>query len=205
MHGTGRTRAGAGARFRAPLRRGPAPPGENAAQSRDAAGRRPGEPGSRVAALSLRPFSGHANALGATEPRGEGAREHGTHSARLSALTANESQLRGEARVRGARRTRSSHPRALPARSGQPQRGRVLREQEEAWPCRDEPMGSGVVPGGGAQDPGADWPDRPPVCRCGGSHVPGAGTTSCWRPTRGGAGGASAASGWSGGRGVLVS
>lgn len=117
MHGTGRTRAGACARFRAPLRRGPAPPGENAAQSRDAAGRRPGEPGGRVAALSLRPFSGHANALGATEPRGEGAREYGTHSARLSALTANESQLRErrapEARKERAARTPARSPRGL--------------------------------------------------------------------------------------------
>lgn len=111
------------------------------------------------------------------------------NSARLSALTGKESQLRARARVRGARRTRSSHPRALPARSGQPQRGRVLREKEEAWSFRDEPMGSGALSGGGVHDQGADWPPRPPVCRYGGSHVRGAGTTSCWRPTRGGAGG----------------
>lgn len=36
VHGTGRTRASACARFRAPLRTGPAPPGENAARSRGA-------------------------------------------------------------------------------------------------------------------------------------------------------------------------
>lgn len=197
MHGTGRTRAGACARFRAPLRRGLAPPGENAAQSRDAAGRRPGGPGGRVE-LSLYPFGRLANA----EPQ---CPETRGHSARLFALTGKESQLRGKARVRGARRARSSQPRALPARSGQPQRGRVLREKKEAWSFRDEPMGSGVVPGGGAQDRGADWPDRPPVCRCGGSHVPGAGTTSCWRPTRGGAGVRAPRLAGAGGGGVLVS
>lgn len=43
VHGTGRRRAGACARFRAPLRRGPALPGENAARTRDTAGGRTGE------------------------------------------------------------------------------------------------------------------------------------------------------------------
>lgn len=60
MHGTGRRRAGACTRFRAPLRRGPAPPGENAAQTRDTSGAEP-ENGGGYAELSLRPSGAHAN------------------------------------------------------------------------------------------------------------------------------------------------
>lgn len=69
---------------------------------------------------------------------------------------------------RGSARTRRSHPGALPAQSAEPQRERVLRGKDGAWPARDEPMGRGGARGGGARMQSADWPARPPVCRCGG-------------------------------------
>lgn len=202
MHGTGRRRAGACARFRRRCAEGQR---RRAKTPREPGTRQGAEPenGGGYAELSLRSSGAHAN-VESQCPETE--RKAATGEFRTALRSDWERSASSEEGARPRRLKNAQHaPRALPARSGQPQRGRVLREKEEAWSFREEPMGSGVLSGGGAHDQSADWPSRPPVCRCGGSHVPGAGSTSCWRPTRGGAGGASAASGWSGGRGVLVS
>lgn len=72
-----------------------------------------------------------------------------------------------------------------------------------AWPGRTNGPGRGARGrSSGAERRLASWPSGMQIQW---SHVAGAGTTSCWRPTRGGEGGASAPSGWSWGRGVLVS
>lgn len=94
VHGTGRRRASACARFRAPLRRGPAPPGEDAAQTRDRAGRRNGGERRRLRRPESAALSHSGQKRGGERPR--------ESSARLSAPTGKERRLQGEARVRGA-------------------------------------------------------------------------------------------------------
>lgn len=110
-----------------PAHRRPAPPGENTAQNPGlgAAELRP-EKSSRRAGPGLRPAVERANA----EP------QHLRRRGRRAGFHAPQAELEpsglAPARAGGARNRQ--RPGALPARSGEPQCGRVLRGIEGAWP-----------------------------------------------------------------------
>lgn len=199
------TRAGR-APVRVPLRKGPAPRDKNTAEDWEpgAEEHQLGEPGG-LAGPGSRPCAQRANAEPQhTQDTKEAAQVSTQPGRRVSPWDQHTPRKAGR-QTNKQNEHRQALSLARSPRSMENYRaGWVLRGTERAWPVTDEPMGPGGARGGGTRcrapigQPALQYADVR-------GHVSGAGTTSCWRPARGGEGGASAPSGWSGGRGVLVS